>query len=164
MKFLIFAILSSAWKPFLMSCAGSPAFGPDLCGKTYCASGSRASNSFSSVGLAVTLSGTESARDEKSFRGTAFRLDRWNRYNVFRCRLLTTRVFGRCDPGASRFIIALSKLFTVVHFATVPELYRAMELGRAHKSPRDDTHRNISLRRNWVRPLGWTVSPPRTHS
>ena len=56
------AISRAAWKPFLMSCTGSPAFGPDLCGKTYCASGSRAAKSFSSVVLAVTLSGTESGR------------------------------------------------------------------------------------------------------
>ena len=41
---------------------GSPTFGPDVCGKTYALSGSRAAWSVSSVLLAVMLSGTESGR------------------------------------------------------------------------------------------------------
>jgi len=34
-KSSIFASSRPAWKPFLMSIAGSPAFGPTRCGKTY---------------------------------------------------------------------------------------------------------------------------------
>src|SRR5712692_4291784 len=60
-KSSISAIASAAWKPFLMSCTGSPAFGPDLCGNTYGLSGVFASSSAFSVFRAVAL--TEPVND-----------------------------------------------------------------------------------------------------